>query len=211
VPVEPEDLVMPRIEEDAVPMPYVDDEQESVGGGWWSWFSWIPEMFAEESHTGSLMFGVGFNSDAGCWSIHHNEQNYQTCPAAISPDATMPYVNEEDCNYEEGRGCRCPVELNGAVELGSDCMVDEVPNCQEDPCYHRQYPGCPYTGPYTPPSVYPNQPMPAPATPSKPGKVKQLLLNWPDCTQQCPDPRSLDTMEYRPSDGRPDLSMFFPF
>jgi hypothetical protein len=91
------------------------------------------------------------------------------------------------------------------------------PKCEEDPNYHHQYPGCPYTGgcPYgegrCPPEMKPEAaPVPKPknkmkvqASPmSRTRKLRTLLDGGLDLKECHTDEIKLDTMECRPSDMR---------
>jgi hypothetical protein len=154
-------------------------------------------------------------------------------PGIVDIPGVMPYVPNAEADTDLGWFSWVHATLSEATYLDNSLVTqmpfagdengmtqpmpsinEEIPNCQEDPNYHRHYPGCPYTGPYSPPSVYPNlpaAPTPEATPPLKPKKVKRLLLNWIDLGEQCPVPRGIDTMEYRPSDGPPDLSWFLPY
>jgi hypothetical protein len=100
---------------------------------------------------------------------------------------------------------------------------EQVPDCREDPSYHQQYPGCPYTG-----CPCPDSPMPAMSTPVDSTTGKPLPIKKPvktpapvappkapkqssgEVEQATPRP-DVDTMEARPTDLEKDPFAGAPF
>jgi hypothetical protein len=90
----------------------------------------------------------------------------------------------------------------------------EPPNCKEDPAYHYQYPGCPYTGvcPYSGKSVSDSMDAPKPEEKKSPMSEpapagKRGHRNVPSCkdppgSEDTPVHPEVDTMECRPSDAK---------
>jgi hypothetical protein len=140
----------------------------------------------------------------------------------------MPMA-EDGCG--EDKGC-CPLKAffhwfmgtsgSPAAEESApaeDCPAcpgeEEVPNCQEDPVYHHQYPSCPYMGGGCPSPGH----CPAPAPATGPGHD---IPAHPKCPPGCPRPdgdscvpcpahHDVDTTECRPSDLERDASRDIPF
>jgi hypothetical protein len=156
---------------------------------------------------------------------------------------TMPYV-EEDTEHQDDLGFPFSAFLfwlkkeaakSVPPKAGSELVPEATspepeapteaptpPNCQEDPNYHHQYPGCPYTGgcPYHGGHGYPTMKDFAPpkiekekkktkkkkkeikATPTS--MLKKMSESLLEDLKNTPSPRrcGVDTMECRPSDAR---------
>jgi hypothetical protein len=72
------------------------------------------------------------------------------------PPATMPYAEPATVEGEKASAscddhCQDAAGQPGAAEESEAVHPATPPTCQEDPEYHHQYPGCPYSGvcPYT--------------------------------------------------------------
>jgi hypothetical protein len=126
--------------------------------------------------------------------------------------ATMPYAAESeaavenDCVAQFWMGLfRKSLKENGTAEESETVQTETPPKCQEDPSYHQQYPGCPYSGvcPYSGKSAGPG------------------CCDDDCCTKgTCPKAKSkkkaqhhprADTMESRPSDTKPAGGENVPF
>jgi hypothetical protein len=126
--------------------------------------------------------------------------------------ATMPYA-------EDPQECRPPSTWRPMPNDYSGCEESESPSplhradCQEDPAYPYQYPGCPYIGPATTPGVYHR--LPAMPEEGRPKDLYQLPMRHtepaapgnsrptkPADEIDCPTHPEVDTMEFRRSDAK---------
>ena len=144
-------------------------------------------------------------------------------PRAADDDApaTMPYAeaDEEFSSFW--------MHVFGQA-LGGDCCKEEAseppsgaepPECREDPHYHLHYQGCPYYicpqqrnyCPYSgQPVIPPAEPRPQPeAEGGKPARPR-ALEGWEE-SETCPKHPTVDTMEFRPSDAKPEEFGLVPF
>jgi hypothetical protein len=135
----------------------------------------------------------------------------------------MPYIDDEaksdaKCVFSFFMGLFS--DKRTKVEPYEDCEPPDLtfdPNeCREDPAYHHQYPGCPFTGacPTRPSMPYPKTSTPPRSThdqdcdvpepiksksfkPYTPNDMESLLRKTNDSRKH------IDTTEYRPSDALP--------
>jgi hypothetical protein len=107
----------------------------------------------------------------------------------------------------------------GGLEESEALDVDVPPPCQEDPVYHYQYPGCPFTGkcPFldppalrSDPSLREHKEKNRPMNPdfdskelSVPERLKRLLPQAGSEEEELLPPPNVDTTEFRPSDAKP--------
>jgi hypothetical protein len=81
-----------------------------------------------------------------------------------------------------------------------------MPNLQEDPNRHQQYPGLPFTGPPAgeQPAVYtsPSPPFPALGEKATPKPMTKPMRSGCEREGPCRGRPAVDTMEFRPSDAR---------
>jgi hypothetical protein len=110
-------------------------------------------------------------------------------------------------------------EESAGQEESEALDVDVPAPCQEDPVYHYQYPGCPFTGkcPFldspalrSDPSLREHKEKNRPMTPdfdpnelSVPERLKRLLPQAGSEEEELLPPPNVDTTEFRPSDARP--------
>jgi hypothetical protein len=137
--------------------------------------------------------------------------------------AFMPYIDDDGkqeakCIFSFWMGLFAGPQVK--ADASEDCEPPDLtfdPNeCREDPAYHHQYPGCPYTGPCP---TRPSMPYPKTNTPPKaphdedcdvpePIKSKSFKPYTPNdlesLLKKTNDRRKhIDTTEYRPSDALP--------
>jgi hypothetical protein len=128
--------------------------------------------------------------------------------------ATMPYA--EDSESQEcgpvSRWRRMPNDYSGCEESEPRSPLHRA-DCQEDPAYPYQYPGCPYIGPATTPGVYHR--LPAMPEERRPKDLYQLPMHHTEPEApgnfhlkkqadeaDCPTHPEVDTMEFRRSDAK---------
>lgn len=164
-----------------IPIPQADDPTAEV----------ITNV--QETHTGSLMIGIGVNSDAGLTGVVVQPESPCT-PRCMNPEtevpATVPTEKKDEITsdsedselqdwlrqYEESAVDPKPqtekVQPQGDQEESEAINEGEPPTCQEDPSSAHQYPSCPYMGGCPSSGHCPVQMDPAPVTPKKTKKRK---------------------------------------
>lgn len=144
------------------------------------------------------------------------------CSDDDEPPAMMPYAkryeDEEELPWEL-LGLEIKKSEPAKTELDTTAEESQIPfdralsNCQEDPNYQYQYPGCPYTGPAPKGRIMNDKsftPLPDPKSRKKlslPGldriRMKSLLPEGGYGEEEEFTPRTtVDTMEFRPSDAK---------
>lgn len=158
-------------------MSYVEDEDDEAEHFLWEYlrdFFRIEEVILggteKEEQTETLFRPLGFT------------------PYHDSHPPSCPYTG--GCPYPHGY--RLPVR---PVPSSQEEQGIDPPACKEDPNYHQQYPGCPYTGPRS---------TGQPSTPA----IKEVL---PPAPAKKPERSEVDTMEFRRSDAKPDEFRRIPF
>ena len=168
------------------------------------------------------IFGLRVEPDAAgvaeeCEEVSHNMPKIVDEEQGPAP-TTMPYAKdgaEEDAcqgflsfwsSLFEGKS-----DEAGDQEECAPQDANDPTRCQEDPAYHHQYPGCPYSGacPYTGKCYSPTYTTPKPnaeeesedpSPKSKPSEPVKPPRSDDDGLSQ----PKLDTTEFRPSDRSPD-------
>ena len=126
--------------------------------------------------------------------------------------ATMPYAEDSQECRPASRWRRMPNDYSGCEESESRSPLHRA-DCQEDPAYPYQYPGCPYIGPAATPGVYHRLPaMPeegppkdlyqAPLRHTEPPAPGDFRFKKPVDEIDCPTHPEVDTMEFRHSDAK---------
>jgi len=94
-----------------------------------------------------------------------------------------------------------PKASQGGAEEAEPSHPSRPANCQEDPSYDLQYPGCPYTGPRSGKQT-PNDPL-LPLQEHKGVSPSNLMMQpKPKLNEEVPAHPEVDTMEFRPSDAQ---------
>jgi hypothetical protein len=210
----PEDaIVMPKIEEpestDVQAMPYVEEDPAGADASaipFSAWLFWLKKEAAKigSSHEQSELVPVV--GPMPTVPLQFPEGKYPNTYLPVPAPAVAPVCPPMGYPMPEGVA---PMDLNGP------------PNCQEDPHYHHQYPGCPYTGgcPYQGGHGYPTMKDFAPPQiekDKKPKKKKKEIKATPTSmlkklseslledlkNAQSPKRCGLDTMECRPTDAK---------
>lgn len=168
------------------------------------------------------IFGLPVKPDAAGAAEGSEEVSY-TMPKIVDADkgpapTTMPYAKDG----EQEDACQgflnfwtslfeCKSTETGDQEESEPAEAEDPTKCQEDPAYHHQYPGCPYSGacPYTGKCYTPTYTSPKPTVEEEseyqaPKTKTSEPVDSPKSDDDALPPPKVDTTEFRPSDKSPD-------